>query len=53
MENFTKLMGRHRADFSFDTIKATRLELEQKTGKKVVTSLNAKTSLKGKDTKNN
>src|SRR5690554_4107845 len=30
--------------------KVARLELEQKTGKKVVTSLNAKTTLKGKDT---
>lgn len=30
--------------------KVARLELEQKTGKKVVTSLNAKASLKGKDT---
>jgi hypothetical protein len=31
--------------------KVARLELEQKTGKKVVTSVNAKTSLKGKDVK--
>ncbi len=31
--------------------KVARLELEQKTGKKVVTSLNAKASLKGKDSK--
>lgn len=31
--------------------KVARLELEQKTGKKVVTSLNAKTTLKGKDVK--
>lgn len=31
--------------------KVARLELEQKTGKKVVTSLNAKISLKGKDVK--
>lgn len=31
--------------------KVARLELEQKTGKKVVTSLNAKTTLKGKDIK--
>ena len=30
--------------------KVARLELEQKTGKKVVTSLNAKASLRGKDT---
>ncbi|MFA7445284.1 MAG: Bro-N domain-containing protein [Flavobacteriaceae bacterium] len=30
--------------------KVARLELEQKTGKKVVTSLNAKASLEGKDT---
>ena len=30
--------------------KVARLELEQKTGKRVVTPLNAKTSLKGKDT---
>ncbi len=31
--------------------KVARLELEQKTGKKVVTSLNARASLKGKDSK--
>lgn len=30
--------------------KVARLELEEKTGRKVVTSLNAKTTLKGKDT---
>jgi hypothetical protein len=29
--------------------KVARLELEARTGKKVITSLNAKTSLKGKD----
>nr|WP_298003800.1 hypothetical protein [uncultured Flavobacterium sp.] len=29
--------------------KVARLELEQKTGKKVVTPLNAKTALKGKE----
>lgn len=31
--------------------KVARLELEQKTGKKVVSSVNAKISLKGKDVK--